>query len=91
MSLNEGRYASADVQPEVLGDLSASVVEQVDAADATLSCALTSSLLPPGDSPSRLLWVTSVRVVSGLSKVFNSSPGIHRVARDSCLPLTTLC
>jgi tRNA uridine 5-carboxymethylaminomethyl modification enzyme len=32
MSLNEGRYASADVQPEVLGDLSASVVEQVEIA-----------------------------------------------------------
>jgi len=32
MSLNEGRYASADVQPDVLGDLSASVVEQVEIA-----------------------------------------------------------
>ncbi|MBD9584555.1 MULTISPECIES: tRNA uridine-5-carboxymethylaminomethyl(34) synthesis enzyme MnmG [Delftia] len=32
MSLNEGRYASADVQPEVLGDLSGSVVEQVEIA-----------------------------------------------------------
>ncbi|WP_120965456.1 tRNA uridine-5-carboxymethylaminomethyl(34) synthesis enzyme MnmG [Comamonas sp. lk] len=30
MSLNEGKYVSADVQPEVLGCLSASVIEQVE-------------------------------------------------------------
>ncbi|MEG0199834.1 MAG: tRNA uridine-5-carboxymethylaminomethyl(34) synthesis enzyme MnmG [Comamonas sp.] len=30
MSLNEGKYASADVQPEALGGLSASVIEQVE-------------------------------------------------------------
>ncbi|CAM4255822.1 tRNA uridine-5-carboxymethylaminomethyl(34) synthesis enzyme MnmG [Comamonas aquatilis] len=30
MSLNEGKYASADVQPQVLGGLSASVIEQVE-------------------------------------------------------------
>lgn len=30
MSLNEGKYASADVQPETLGGLSASVIEQVE-------------------------------------------------------------
>ncbi|WP_417285017.1 tRNA uridine-5-carboxymethylaminomethyl(34) synthesis enzyme MnmG [Comamonas sp.] len=30
MSLNEGKYVSADVQPEALGALSASVIEQVE-------------------------------------------------------------
>ncbi|QXZ08750.1 tRNA uridine-5-carboxymethylaminomethyl(34) synthesis enzyme MnmG [Comamonas sp. Y33R10-2] len=29
-SMNEGKYASADVQPEVLGELSAAVIEQVE-------------------------------------------------------------
>jgi tRNA uridine 5-carboxymethylaminomethyl modification enzyme len=32
MSLNEGRYASPDVQPEALGELSEAVVEQVEIA-----------------------------------------------------------
>ena len=32
MSLNEGKYASADVQPEALGELSESVIEQVEIA-----------------------------------------------------------
>ena len=32
MSMNEGKYASADVQPETLGELSASVLEQVEIA-----------------------------------------------------------
>ena len=32
MGMNEGRYASADVQPEALGELSAPVIEQVEIA-----------------------------------------------------------
>ena len=32
MSLNEGKYVSADVQPEALGELSESVIEQVEIA-----------------------------------------------------------
>ncbi|RGE46410.1 tRNA uridine-5-carboxymethylaminomethyl(34) synthesis enzyme MnmG [Comamonas testosteroni] len=32
MSMNEGKYASADVQPEALGELSAPVIEQVEIA-----------------------------------------------------------
>ena len=32
MSLNEGKYVSADVQPEALGDLSEPVIEQVEIA-----------------------------------------------------------
>ena len=32
MSMNEGKYASADVQPEALGELSAPVLEQVEIA-----------------------------------------------------------
>lgn len=32
MGMNQGKYASADVQPEALGELSASVIEQVEIA-----------------------------------------------------------
>ena len=96
MSLNEGRYASADVQPDVLGDLSASVVEQVEIAakyagyidrqkDEVQRAAHFENLRLPAELDYMQVPALSLRgaPVAAKAQARDAGPGVAHVGRDA--------